>query len=143
MQDYNEYREQMGLPKIIPSFRKHIVTLSLSDEAVAGLEKLAGVLTPARSGSSLPITQLVENIGLSQLYVMTPPDITAKDGVTTQQCYEAGIAEWSNEGILGFEALFGMRSRVFEEAYWRGYFEGKAQQKGSTVRRGRPRKDRL
>jgi hypothetical protein len=129
VEDYQQWRIQNGFGRIVPKFKKHGTSFSLSSEAVHGLQEIARNLGFFRREEP-SINKLLEAIGLHML-IVSPLDtheysgFVDTDGLTEEMCYEQGKKDYNEKKAPSFydDAVLGGRTRsaYFLNAYIRGY----------------------
>lgn len=115
--EFNDALETLSYPKFT---RPHKYTISLSDEALSGIEKLL-------AKHKLPnISTLLEIIGLHVLTVV-PYEQTIDDetGITSEEIRQIGYEDGFNGNSKEFVELFSRQyNTLLQQAYLRGFYEG-------------------
>jgi len=138
MEEYQVWRQSQGLSRATPKYPKRSRPFFVSDQAFEGLHKLAeqfGLMHGTKPSAS----GLVEAVGLHTIIVYKEDESDSNsnygsaayidtDGLTVAQCFELGKEDYIEKRPMAFStsALAGgkKRSRVFVEAYVKGYTTG-------------------
>jgi len=136
MEEYQVWRQAQGLARATPKYPKRSRPFFVSDNAFEGLHRLAeqfGLMHGTKPSAS----GLVEAIGLNTILVYQEEETDSgygsaayvdTDGLTVSQCFELGKEDYIEKRPMAFStsALAGgrKRSRVFVEAYVKGYTTG-------------------
>lgn len=125
---YDEWLRQNNYPIRGRNFERHTKPFTISQEAYEGLAFLAKNLVPAKFSSlnnTSNISKLLELLGQHQLTIQQIQSLDF-EGTTTQECYEAGVEDAKEGRQADFRLIYPNHPREFEEAYRRGYLEGKS-----------------
>lgn len=132
MEEYQTWREVQGLSRAAPKYPKRSRPFFISDQAFDGLYKIAERFD-IRHGKNASASGVIEQIGLNMLIVYKDEEATTEayvdsDGLTVEDCYELGKQDYIAKKPMAFgtSALAGTkkRSRIFVEAYAKGYTSG-------------------
>ncbi len=126
----DEWLRTRDIPLSIPYFPRKKKTVTISEEAEAGLVELCKFLYPKYRHGGNSISSLLEAIGLYRLSVVIPQDYSEdfdEKHLYTNECYEAGKDDAKEGRPPDFTSIYGDTPRIFYEFYMRGYLEIKAQ----------------